>query len=153
MVKGYRSSPGPVKTSELGRLGGAGIGNHVTDVRHPGDELHRAFEAQSEARVGDARREIHRHIGDFALFWAGLYPEALRRRQAGTVDQFVDYCTQGKRAYHIASTLPVDAAHEDQQAVLERLSRQFELCVYGLGEIRREWEQRDDTPGGPVLLE
>jgi hypothetical protein len=108
---------------------------------------------EAEARVGDARREIHRHIGDFALFWAGLYPEALRRRQMGTIDEFVDYCNQGKRAYHIASTLPVDAAHEDQQAVLERLSRQFELCVYGLGEIRREWEQRDDTPGGPVLLE
>lgn len=108
---------------------------------------------EAEARVGDARREIHRHIGDFALFWAGLYPEALNRRQAGTVDQFVDYCAQGKRAYHIASTIPVDAAHEDERAVLERLSRQFDLCVYGLGEIRREWEHRDDAPGGPVLLE
>ena len=100
---------------------------------------------EAEARVGDARREIHRHIG--------LYPEAFRRRQAGTIDEFVDYCNQGKRAYHIASTLPVGTAQEEQQAVLERLSRQFELCVYGLGEIRREWEQRDDTPGGPVLLE
>ena len=25
---------------------------------------------------------------------------------------------------------------------LERLSHDFEMCVYGLGEVRREWEQR-----------
>ena len=24
------------------------------------------------ARVGDARREVHRHIGDFTLFWTGV---------------------------------------------------------------------------------
>lgn len=112
-----------------------------------------AMVLEAEARVGEARREIHRHIGDFALFWAGLYPEALGRRRAGTIDQFVDYCSQGKRAYHIASTIPVAADHADDSAVLERLSRQFDLCVYGLGEIRREWEHRDDAPGGPVLLD
>ena len=28
-----------------------------------------------------ARREVHRHIGDFTLFWTGVYPEALREMQ------------------------------------------------------------------------
>ena len=31
---------------------------------------------EAEARVGDARRQAHRHIGDFTLFWTGVYPES-----------------------------------------------------------------------------
>src|SRR5262245_57235223 len=58
--------------------------------------------AEAEARVGDARREVHRHIGDFTLFWTGVYPEALGQATRGTRarshDQFVDYCVHGKRA-------------------------------------------------------
>ena len=70
--------------------------------------------AEAEARMGDARREVHRHIGDFALFWTGVYPEALRhartdkRRSRATASS--TYCTHGKRAYHIASTIPSDDA-------------------------------------------
>src|SRR4051812_42958526 len=28
---------------------------------------------------GRTRREVHRHIGDFTLFWTGVFPEALKR--------------------------------------------------------------------------
>ena len=60
---------------------------------------------EANARVGSARRTVHRHIGDFTLFWAGVYPEALRELQSPTKkDHFIDYCSQGKRAYFIAST-------------------------------------------------
>ena len=100
---------------------------------------------EAEGRVGDARREIHRHIGDFTLFWTGVYPEALPRlRSSDTKDHFVDYCAQGKRAYYIASTIPTEKADVESD-VLERLSHEFELCMYGLGEVRREWERRDPT--------
>jgi hypothetical protein len=100
--------------------------------------------AEAEARIGDARREVHRHIGDFTLFWTGVYPEALRRADSRTGDRFIDYCTQGKRAYYIASRIPGEA--EAESDVLERLSQEFELCAFGLGEARKEWERRD--PGG-----
>lgn len=106
--------------------------------------------SEAEQRIGDARREVHRHIGDFTLFWTGMYPEAVRQmRGPQKMDYFVDYCAQGKRAYHIASTIPSEHEEEAPRDVLERLSRQFEMCAYGLGEIRREWERRDgeqDTP-------
>jgi len=106
---------------------------------------------EGEERVGEARREVHQHIGDFILFWAGVYPEALRRlRGPERQDRFVEYCTQGKRSYYIAST--IQAGDElNQQApkdVLERLSDQFELCLIGLGEVRRELERRDGDPDG-----
>ena len=36
--------------------------------------------------------------------------------------------------------------------VLMRLSDNFELCVYGLGEVRRQWEQREGESETPLLL-
>ncbi len=110
-----------------------------------------AMLAEAEARVGDARRQVHRHIGDFTLFWTGVYPEALRSAESGLGDRFVDYCTQGKRAYYIASMIPVAEPQADvKPEVLERLSEEFELCAFGLGEARKEWERRDDD--GPWRL-
>ena len=109
-------------------------------VREIGEMLNEA-----DQRIGNARREVHRHIGDFALFWAGLYPEALRpRRGPSELDRFIDYCTHGKRAYHIASIIETDEEEAAPSEVLGRLSNQFEMCAFGLREVRREWERRDD---------
>jgi hypothetical protein len=97
---------------------------------------------EADQRVGDPQRELHRHIGDFTLFWTGVYPEALTRLQAADrKDHLLDYQTQGKRAYYIASTIRSQETAEECE-VLERLSHEFEMCVYGLGEVRREWERR-----------
>ena len=110
---------------------------------------------EAEARLGPARREVHRHIGDFALFWTGIYPEALQRmRGPQTKDLFVNYCEQGKRSYYIASTIAVDDDTHKQAPnyVLERLSDQFEVCMEGLSEVRREWERREGDDDGPRTL-
>src|SRR6202035_3125951 len=41
---------------------------------------------------GRTRREVHRHIGDFTLFWTGVFPEALKKlRSALNLDHFIDY--------------------------------------------------------------
>src|SRR5271163_807382 len=53
--------------------------------------------AEAQHREGAARRNIHRHIGDFTLFWTGVFPEALlRMRDPSRKDYLVDYCLQGK---------------------------------------------------------
>jgi hypothetical protein len=92
---------------------------------------------------GRTTREVHRHIGDFTLFWTGLYPEALDRlRSAVCKDYFVNYCEQGKRSYYIASTFE-DEPYREEAPVLRRLSDQFEMCAYGLREVRREWERQE----------
>jgi len=55
--------------------------------------------AEANARIGESRREVHRHIGDFTLFWAGVFPESLRRMRApARKDALVDYCERGKRS-------------------------------------------------------
>jgi hypothetical protein len=100
------------------------------------------IEAESMPAEGRTRREVHRHIGDFTLFWTGVYPEALNRlRSILSKDHFVDYCEQGKRSYYIASTF-ADEPYREEAPVLRRLSEEFELFAYGLNQVRREWERQ-----------
>lgn len=103
---------------------------------------------EANSRVGAARRDLHRHIGDFTLFWTGVYPEALPRlRGPDRKDQFVDYREQGILAYRIASTLR-ECESDEECELLERLSHQYDVCMEGLAEVRREWDRRG--PGGEM---
>ena len=113
------------------------------------------IEAAGLPPEGRTRREVHRHIGDFTLFWTGVYPEALRKlRNPQTKDSFIDYCEQGKRSYYIASTFE-DDPYREEAPVLRRLSEEFELCAYGLNQVRRGWERRrlEGGPPPPPLLD
>ena len=99
------------------------------------------IEAEGMPEGGRTRREVYRHIGDFTLFWTGVFPEAVNRlRSAFSKDYFIDYCEQGKRSYYIASTFEEDD-YREEAPVLRRLSEEFELCAYGLNQVRREWER------------
>jgi hypothetical protein len=119
-----------------------------------GRRLEEVAEMMIEAEAlpeGRTRREVHRHIGDFTLFWTGVYPEALRRlRSVLTRDHFIDYCAQGKRSYYIASTFEEDP-YREEAPVLRRLSEDFELCAYGLNQVRRSWERTPGVEGPPPL--
>jgi hypothetical protein len=97
----------------------------------------------------DRRRECHRHVGDFTLFWTGVYPEALAKLQSlESPDHLIHYQQQGKRSYYLASTLE----EGDEAPVLRRLSNEFELCAFGLSRVRREWEKHEaEGPRGPML--
>ena len=98
-------------------------------------------DAQLDRPVSPSARErlIHRHIGDFALFWTGLFPEGIRKLQpAGVGNRLSDYMTQGKRSYAIASEL-THAEDEPPAVVLRRLSDRFEYCVHSLNLCRRDW--------------
>jgi hypothetical protein len=95
---------------------------------------------EAEQRQANPQREIHRHIGDFTMFWAGVYPEALSQMKSpDRRDHLVDYFQQGKRSYYIASTFD-QKPYEQEAPVLRRLSEEFELCTYGLNRVRHLWE-------------
>jgi hypothetical protein len=104
-------------------------------------------EAES-APSAERRRECHRHVGDFTLFWTGVYPEALAKLQGtDTADHLIHYQQQGKRSYYLASTLE----EGDEAPVLRRLSHEFELCAFGLSRVRREWEKHEaEATRGPI---
>ncbi len=88
----------------------------------------------------DRRRVLNRYIGDFTLFWTGVYPESLRPRRPHGVDRLAAYVAVGKRSYGIASEL-TGATDEPPAEVLAQLSDQFEYCVHGLHLVRAGWEQ------------
>lgn len=110
-------------------------------------EMLNSLESQRGSDERTRRREVHRHIGDFALFWAGVFPEGLRRRGMRVhPDTLLDYVGRGKQSYAIAATL-----HREDSvppgSLLRRLSEEFELCAHGLGLVRRGWEQQESDGG------
>lgn len=86
-------------------------------------------------------RRVYRHIGDYTLFWAGVYPEQLSRARTRESDVLLDYVAHGKRSYAIVSEL---AGEDDvpSRSLFRHLSEDFESCLYGLGMVRRGWEDR-----------
>ena len=91
-----------------------------------------------QATSFNREREVHKHIGDFTLFWGGVYPEALPRLQSRwRKDHLLDYVQQGKNSYAIAASFDY-GEYRPQAPILRRLSDEFELCLYGLSLVRRE---------------
>jgi hypothetical protein len=98
------------------------------------------------ARSLDREREVHRHIGDFTLFMAGLFPEYLKRLKSASMiyhpDFLVDYVKTGKRSYGIVARY--ETAAGDSPPLFRRLSDNFELCVAGLGFVRGDLDRMQD---------
>ena len=113
--------------------------------------LTEAAAADDDAR----RRDCHRHVGDFTLFWTGVYPEALPKLRGNySADALINFQQQGKRSYDVASKL---SARSDEGSVFRRLSDQFELCAFGLSCVRREWEKfeadgHSPTTSRPIVI-
>ncbi len=106
---------------------------------------------ESEVMYGaeslDREQDVHRHIGDFTLFMAGLFPEYLRRlKSAGLIyhkDFLVDYVKTGKRSYGIVAQIGREDAQADPP-LFRKLSENFELCVTGLGFVRSDLDRLQD---------
>lgn len=104
---------------------------------------------QPESEI-ERDRMIYRSIGDYTLFWAGVYPEQLQRARPSPSDVLLDYVSQGKRSYAIVSEL-ADEGDTPPSSLFRHLSEDFESCLFGLGLVRRGWEEgqqhQDELPG------
>jgi hypothetical protein len=124
---------------------------HMDQIYRLKDARGRRLEEVAEMLMeGDVRlsarsfireREVHKHIGDFTLFWTGIYPEMLRYfRSAVRKDSLIDYVEQGKNSYYIASTF--DHGEFRQEAkVLRRMSQEFDFCIFALSRVRQEMDR------------
>lgn len=72
-------------------------------------------------------RETRKHIGDYTLFIAGLYPESLLRRRRAVSPEY--YIAQGKEAYLIVAEMD---RSKPTESLFRKLSEQFEFCVTAL---------------------
>ncbi len=109
-------------------------------------ELLYESEVTQEAGSFAHEREVHRHIGDFTLFMAGLFPEYLKRIKTAK-DFLIDYIKTGKRSYGMVAEFgdgPEAADPQSSPPLFRKLAENFELCVLGLGFIRGDLERLQD---------
>ena len=91
----------------------------------------------------DAERSIRRHIGDYALFVGGMYPEAIApgRRHRGPHPTLGELIQAGKESYFIVSQFNL-FEYEQEAPLFARLSDGFERCLLGLSLVREELGKR-----------
>jgi hypothetical protein len=113
-------------------------GRRIEEVAEMLVESNPLLEASSFSR----EREVRKHVGDFTLFFTGLFPEAvasLPRLRPLSIDTFVDYVTAGKESYAVVAAFNL-FEYRDEAPLFRRLSDRFEECVFGLNLVKREIE-------------
>jgi hypothetical protein len=96
-----------------------------------------------EASSFDREREVRKHVGDFTLFFTGLFPEAvasLPRLRPLSIDTFIDYVSVGKESYAVVAAFNL-FEYRNEAPLFRRLSDRFEECVFGLNLVKREIEE------------
>jgi hypothetical protein len=96
----------------------------------------------------DAERALRKHIGDYALFVAGMYPEAMgsNRRLRRHQPSLGELILAGKESYYIVSQFNL-FEYEQEAPLFARLSDRFERCILGLTLLREEL-----GPRKPLML-
>jgi hypothetical protein len=90
----------------------------------------------------EREREVRKHIGDYTLFFSGMFPESINhwRLRRQRLENFIDFMKAGKESYHIVSKF--DQFEYARMAPLFRqLSSEFERCVYGLNMVKNELQE------------
>jgi hypothetical protein len=89
----------------------------------------------------DRERQVRKHIGDYTLFFAGMFPESINhyRLRRQRVENFVDWMKAGKESYYIVSKFEF-FEYAKVAPMFAQLSQKFEDCVYGLNLVKNELE-------------
>jgi len=90
----------------------------------------------------DRERQVRKHIGDYALFFTGMFPESLNahRLRRSRVDSLVDFVKAGKESYYIVSKFE-HFEYAKVAPLFRRMSAEFETLVYGLNQVKNELEE------------
>jgi len=93
-----------------------------------------------QAASFDEERKVRRHIGDYALFATGMFPESMHLWRHSGDSSFVDMVRTGKESYYIVSQFDL-FEYEQEAPLFARLSSEFERCMYGLTHVREELDR------------
>jgi hypothetical protein len=90
----------------------------------------------------DRERQVRKHIGDYTLFFTGMFPESINRfrLRRDRIENFVDWIKAGKESYFIVSKFDV-FEYEKVAPMFAKLSQNFEQCVYGLNQVKNELQE------------
>jgi hypothetical protein len=118
---------------------------------HPKDDLDAMMLASDPvngtAPSFDAERAMRKYVGDYALFVAGMVPEAIdsgaeEKSRRPTLGELIK---AGKESYYIVSQFNV-FEYKKEAPLFTRLSEQFERYILGLALVREEMGKRLALP-------
>ncbi len=87
----------------------------------------------------DRERQVRKHIGDYTLFFTGMFPESINhwRLRRQRLENFVDFMKAGKESYYIVSKFD-QFEYQKVAPLFAKLADQFERCVVGLNMVKNE---------------
>lgn len=114
-------------------------GRPLSDV---GEMLTESNPVFGPASSFDRERQVRKHIGDYTLFFAGMFPESINsfRLRRNRVENFVDWVKAGKESYYIVSKFEF-FEYAKVAPLFAVLSNKFEQCVYGLNMVKNDLQE------------
>jgi hypothetical protein len=90
----------------------------------------------------DRERQVRKHIGDYSLFFTGMWPEALNhfRLRRARMEGLIDFIRAGKESYFIVSKFE-HFEYAKVAPLFRRMSQEFEQLVYGLNQVKNDLEE------------
>jgi hypothetical protein len=90
-----------------------------------------------QANSFEREREVHKHIGDFILFWSGVYPDHLQRVawQSNAIN--CDYTRQGQESYRLVSSFNY-APYDQESPTFAQLSEGFTDFAFVLRQVAQQ---------------
>src|SRR5215831_1446132 len=90
----------------------------------------------------DRERQVRKHIGDYALFFSGMFPESLNgaRLRRSRMESLIDFVRAGKESYYIVSKFE-HFEYAKVAPLFRRMSQEFEQLVYVLNQVKNELEE------------
>ena len=111
----------------------------LTDV---GEMLIESNPVYGPAPSFDRERQVRKHIGDYTLFFTGMFPESINhfRLRRNRTENFVDWIKAGKESYYIVSKFE-HFEYTNVAPLFARLSNHFEQCVFGLNQVKNDLQE------------
>jgi hypothetical protein len=91
----------------------------------------------------DRERQVRKHIGDYTLFFTGMFPESINhlRLRRARLENMIDFIKAGKESYYIVSKFDC-FEYQKVAPLFRKLSERFEECVVGLNMVKNELQER-----------
>ncbi|HWR15035.1 MAG TPA: hypothetical protein VN577_09410 [Terriglobales bacterium] len=90
----------------------------------------------------DRERQVRKHIGDYTLFFTGMFPESINRfrLRRNRLESFVDFIKAGRESYYIVSKF--DCFEYAKVAPLfKKLAENFEEAMVGLNMVKNDLQE------------
>jgi hypothetical protein len=90
----------------------------------------------------DRERAVRKHIGDYTLFFTGMFPESINkfRLRKNRLENYVEWMKAGKESYYIVSKFEF-FEYAKVAPLFATLSQNFEQCVYGLNMVKNDLQE------------